>query len=53
MKQTYTRPSTEVMRIEVSQTILQGSKIYTDDPQNPENALVKESGFIWDEDKGW
>lgn len=53
MKQAYTRPDLQIVAVTPLVTIFQGSNIYTDDPQKPEDALVKENDFIWEEDASW
>jgi len=49
MKKTYIIPHVEIVSIN-EPTLLQGSKIYTDDPQSTGNALSRENIFE-DEDE--
>lgn len=45
MKKKYFAPRVEVLDIEGEDVIMQGSKVYTDDPQNPRDALSRETMF--------
>ena len=54
MKRIYPRPSTTIVQLESHQCILQGSGVYTDDPQRPGAALSRRHGGwndIWDEEE--
>lgn len=53
MKKEYSKPSTKVIVLQPSQ-LLQGSGVYTDDPQRPGAALSRRHGGwndIWDEEE--
>lgn len=41
MKQTYSRPSMVVIQIANHHPLLQGSDVYTDDPQKPGGAMSR------------
>lgn len=49
MKKEYSKPSTKVMVLQPSR-LLQGSGVYTDDPQKPGAALSRRRG-LWDDDE--
>ena len=42
MKKQYSAPRMEVLDVEGDEVIMQGYKVYTDDPQNPRDALSRE-----------
>lgn len=48
MKKRYDTPRMRVMHVEGDNAIMQGSKVYTDDPQNPRDALSRD--VIYDEE---
>lgn len=52
MKRIYSRPSMRVVRIEHHHALLQGSDVYTDNPQSTGNALSRrhDSG-LWDDEE--
>ena len=52
MKRIYSRPSMRVVRIMHHHALLQGSNVYTDDPQSTDNALspLLDSG-MWDDEE--
>ena len=45
MKKKYFAPHIRVLEIQGDDVIMQGSKVYTDDPQNPRDALSREMLF--------
>lgn len=52
MKKKYSTPITETINI-IPSPLLQGSRVYTDDPQSVETALVKKNDLtfnVWDDD---
>ena len=53
MKKTYSKPQTEVFTVSVMPLLScsPGSGVYTDDPQNPGNALSRRMDYSWDEDE--
>ncbi len=48
MKKRYETPRMRVLQLEGDKAVMQGSKVYTDDPQNPRDALSRE--IIYDEE---
>lgn len=42
MKKKYSAPHIRVLDVQGDEVIMQGSKVYTDDPQNPRDALSRE-----------
>ena len=44
MKKTYLKPTTITIFLEPCK-LLEGSKVYTDDPQSPGNALSRQARF--------
>ena len=54
MKKNYSKPLIEVVHIQPF-ALMAGSKVYTDDPQKPSNALSRDR-YSWDdedEDEDW
>ena len=54
MKRIYSRPSMTVVQMESRQSVLQGSGVYTDDPQRPGAALSRQRGGwngLWDDEE--
>ena len=49
MKKEYSKPSLRTMLLQPSQ-LLQGSGVYTDDPQSPGKALSRRHG-VWEEEE--
>lgn len=49
MKKNYSKPSMEVILIQPF-ALMAGSKVYTDDPQKPSNALARDRSSWDDED---
>jgi len=49
MKKEYSKPSMNLMFLQPSR-LLQGSGVYTDDPQKPAAALSRRHG-LWDDDE--
>ena len=56
MKRLYARPELKVSRIDIHHHVLGGSRVHTDDPQPPGNALTNSRKGMSDEDNsddGW
>ena len=52
MKKIYSRPSIRVVRIEHHHALLQGSNVYTDDPQSTGKALSRRhNSGLWDDEE--
>ena len=53
MKNDYSKPCIKTILIQQTSHILEGSGVYTDDPQSPGSALSRQNrdNSWWDEDK--
>jgi len=49
MKKEYSKPAMRTMLIAPS-ALLEGSGVYTDDPQKPGSALSRRHDYQWDDD---